>query len=160
MTSPGRSDNVRNFTLSTEIFETPNLDIYAQMACIVLHSYSSESAPPSLSEIARQGRMNTKQATKALQALVDLNILPHKVYREIIGEFADDRLSWAAKGLLVFCRKSPNTTFDELIELSSQSGEDQRSIRRALDELRRYGYLDDLPQASRLLSYLSDTGTE
>jgi len=146
------AENVRNFTLSTEVFEMPNLDIYSQMVCVLLHSYSNESVPTTLSEIARQGRMSLKQATKALQSLVDLKILQHKLFREIIGDYFDDRLSWAAKGLLVFLKNNSQTTLDELLELSSESQGDEQSLRRGLDELRRYGYLADFPGVSKVAS--------
>jgi hypothetical protein len=146
MTSQPAAENPRNFMLSTEIFEHPNLDIYAQMVCIVLRAYSAESNLPTLKDLARQGRMNPKQATRALQSLVELKILPHKLFRQIIGDFADDRLSWAAKGILAYCKDHPQIGMKELLELSSQSGDDEQSIRKALRELKRYGYLEEFTE--------------
>ncbi|WP_029423213.1 hypothetical protein [Alicyclobacillus macrosporangiidus] len=139
------------FMVSTEIFQHPGLDIYTQMVCIVLQSYKNESALPTLGDIARLGRMTTKQATGALQALVDLRILPHKIFRQIIGEFEDDRLSWTAKGLLAYCKTHPHVRLQDLVELSSKSGEDEHHIRNAIKELDRYGYLDDLPELKRVI---------
>ncbi|HUC91169.1 MAG TPA: hypothetical protein VMS09_03960 [Paenibacillus sp.] len=141
---------VRNFTVSTDIFNQPDLDIYAQMIYIVLSSSTSESSMPTLSGIAVKGRMTPKQAVKAMQSLVNLKLIPHKLFRQMIGEFQDDRLSWAAKGLLTYCRKQPTITIAELLELCDQSGEDEQSIRRALVELRDAGYLEEYPEISKL----------
>ncbi|WAH37778.1 hypothetical protein [Alicyclobacillus dauci] len=158
MSDPQSSDNVRNFTISTEIFDNPDLDIYTQMTCIVLSSYSTEQAPPSLEQISRKGRMDKTKATRALQQLVELKILSHRVFRGIIGDFSDDRLSWAAKGLLLFCKENPHATLDQFSELSSQSHDDQNSLRRALYELKRYGYLEEFPQVNQIFQE-SNQGT-
>lgn len=141
---------VRNFTVSTDIFNQPDLDIYAQMIYIVLSSSTSESSMPTLSGIAVKGRMTPKQAVKAMQSLVNLKLIPHKLFSQMIGEFQDDRLSWAAKGLLTYCKQQPTITIAELLQLSDQSGEDEQSIRRALIELRDAGYLEEYPEISRL----------
>ncbi len=145
------TENIRNFTLSTEIFHQPNLDIYAQMAYIVLRSFPGGPSLPTLSDISQLGRMSTKQATRALQRLAELKVLPHKLFRQMIGEFSDDRLSWGAKGLLTYLKEHPEAGIGELSELSSQSGEDEHSIRRALTELKRCGYLEDYPELSKLV---------
>ncbi|MEV5029949.1 hypothetical protein [Paenibacillus sp. LPE1-1-1.1] len=145
--SPG---NVRNFTVSTEIFYNPNLDIYSQMIYIVLSSSTADSASLTLDEVAKKGRMSTKLAIKAMQALVNEQLIPHKVFRKMIGEFQDDRLSWAAKGLLTYCKEHKEITLAELLALSDQSGEDEQSIRKALMELERNGYLEEFPDLSKL----------
>lgn len=139
------------FTVSREIFEHPNLDIYTQMVCIVLRCYTSEATLPTLSEIARQGRMTSKQATTALQSLVETKILPHKIFRQIVGEFADDRLSWSAKGMLAYCKKNSQISLHELVELSSQSGDDEHSVRKCIRELHHYGYLEEFPELLKLV---------
>jgi hypothetical protein len=97
--------NVRNFTVSTEIFYKPSLDIYSQMIYIVLSSSTADSTSLTIDEVAKKGRMTTKYAIKAMQALVDEQLIPHKLFRKMIGEFQDDRLSWAAKGLLTYCKE-------------------------------------------------------
>lgn len=138
-------DTARHFNLSDEIFRHPGMDIYTQMTFIILKCFSSESNIPGLSDIAKLGRMNLKQATKSLQNLVELKIVSHKVFRRMVGDFQDDRLSWAAKGLLTFCKEHPNISLNDLLELSSESGEDEHSIRKALKELSQYGYLEEYP---------------
>lgn len=143
-------DAARHFNLSDEVFHHPGMDIYTQMTFIVLKCYSSESNMPGLSDIAKLGRMSLKQATKALQQLVELRIVSHKIFRRMVGDFQDDRLSWAAKGLLTFCKENPNINLDDLVELSSESGEDEHSIRKALKELYEYGYLEEYPVWSRI----------
>ncbi|MBD2870259.1 hypothetical protein [Paenibacillus arenilitoris] len=150
MTTDAAQTQLRNFTISTEIFFKPNLDIYSQMTYIVLSSHTSDTASLSLSEVAKKGRMTTKQAIKAMQELVDEQLIPHKLFRKMIGEFQDDRLSWAAKGLLTYCKQHRNITIDELLMLSDQSGEDEHSIRKALSELARNGYLEEYPELRRL----------
>lgn len=149
MSTAKPAEGAKHFQISSEIFDHPNLDIYAQMVCIVLQYHSAESAFPTLDNISRQGRMNQKQTTRALQSLVDLKILSHKMFRQIVGEFTDDRLSWAAKGLFAYCKERPNIRFNELLELCIQSGEDEQSVRRALKELSRNGYLEELPELKR-----------
>ncbi|WP_409343583.1 hypothetical protein [Paenibacillus sp. MBLB4367] len=144
------SESTRNFTISNEIFHQPGLDIYAQMTYIVLKCYSSESHLPQVADISRLGRMNDKQTMKGLQTLVEIKLLPVKVFRQMIGDFQDDRLSWAAKGLLTFCKEHPDTNIQQLLELSSESGEDEHSIRKALKELSQFGYLEDYPEWSKL----------
>ncbi|WP_138753933.1 hypothetical protein [Paenibacillus sinopodophylli] len=142
--------NVRNFTISTEIFYNPSLDIYSQMIYIVLSSSTADTASLTLDEVAKKGRMTTKLAIKAMQSLVDEQLIPHKLFRKMIGEFQDDRLSWAAKGLLTYCKKHKEITLTELLALSDQSGEDEQSIRRAINELERNGYLEEFPELSKL----------
>ncbi|QYR21784.1 hypothetical protein KZ483_01705 [Paenibacillus sp. sptzw28] len=144
------NESARNFMLSNEIFQQPGVDIYAQMTYIVLKCYSSESYLPDLRVIAKHGRMNLKQVTKALQSLVELKILPHKIYRQMVGDFQDDRLSWAAKGLLTFCKEHPHVNLNDLLELSCESGEDEQSIRRALKELSQFGYLEEYPEWNKI----------
>lgn len=144
------SSSIRNFTVSTEIFYKPSLDIYSQMMYIVLSASIAESASLTINEVAAKGRMTPKQAIKAMQQLVDEQLIPHKVFRKMIGEFQDDRLSWAAKGLLTYCKEHRDITIAELLQLSDQSGESEQNIRRALAELDRNGYLEDYPELSRL----------
>ncbi|KIL41810.1 hypothetical protein SD70_04080 [Gordoniibacillus kamchatkensis] len=150
MSGASIDDNTRNFTLSTDIFFEPNLDIYAQMVYIVMKSYVAEASLPTVDEVARQGRMQSGQAVKALQRLADHKLLPHKVFRHMVGEFADNRLSWAAKGLLAYLANHPQIKLSELQELSNQSGEDEQSIRKALRDLHRYGYLEEYPELRKL----------
>lgn len=146
MTVEMKHNDIRNFTVSTEIFYKPELDIYSQMIYIVLSSRTSEASTLTLSEVSRKGRMPVKQAIKAMQTLVDQQLIPHKLFRQMIGEFQDDRLSWAAKGLLTYCKQHRDITLQELLALSDQSGEDEQSIRKALAELARNGYLDEYPE--------------
>ncbi|MNZ49457.1 hypothetical protein D3C78_672260 [compost metagenome] len=146
------TSGIRNFTVSTEIFFKPNLDIYSQMIYFVLSSSTVETASLSINDIAKKGRMTTKQAIKAMQLLVDEQLIPHKLFRKMIGEFQDDRLSWAAKGLLTYCKEHGNLTLQDLIQLSEQSGENEQSIRKALAELDRNGYLEEYPELSKLLN--------
>ncbi|MDQ8738196.1 hypothetical protein [Paenibacillus sp. LHD-38] len=150
MTTDIAPGNVRNFTVSTEIFYNPNLDIYSQMIYIVLSSSTADSASLTIDEVAKKGRMSTKLAIKAMQALVNEQLIPHKVFRKMIGEFQDDRLSWAAKGLLTYCKEHKDITLAGLLALSDQSGEDEQSIRKALMELERNGYLEEFPDLSKL----------
>jgi hypothetical protein len=150
MTTELSPSNVRNFTVSTEIFYNPSLDIYSQMIYIVLSSSTADSASLTIDEVAKKGRMTTKYAIKAMQALVDEQLIPHKLFRKMIGEFQDDRLSWAAKGLLTYCKEHKGITLPELLALSDQSGEDEQSIRKALMELERNGYLEEFPELSKL----------
>jgi hypothetical protein len=138
------------FTMSDDIFLQPGLDIYTQMAYIILKNFSTESNIPELSDISKLGRMDVKQTMKALQSLVELKLLSHKVFRRMVGDFRDDRLSWAAKGLLVFCKDNPQINFQDLLELASESGEDEHSIRKALNELSQYGYLEQYPEWSQI----------
>jgi DNA-binding MarR family transcriptional regulator len=138
------------FTMSDDIFLQPGLDIYTQMAYIILKNFSTESNIPELSDISKLGRMDVKQTMKALQSLVELKFLSHKVFRRMVGDFRDDRLSWAAKGLLVFCKDNPQINFQDLLELASESGEDEHSIRKALNELSQYGYLEQYPEWSQI----------
>ncbi|MGO4694572.1 hypothetical protein AB4Z50_09855 [Paenibacillus sp. 2TAB26] len=151
MTTEITPGNVRNFTVSTEIFYNQSLDIYSQMIYIVLSSSTADSASLTLDEVAKKGRMTTKLAIKAMQALVDEQLIPHKLFRKMIGEFQDDRLSWAAKGLLTYCKEHKNITLPELLALSDQSGEDEVSIRKALMELERNGYLEEFTELNKLM---------
>ncbi|WP_170067043.1 hypothetical protein [Paenibacillus castaneae] len=150
MTTETLPSYTRNFTISTEVFHKPGLDIYSQMIYIVLSSCTADSAAITLSEIAEKGRMTEKQTVKAMQLLVDEQLIPHKLFRKMIGEFQDDRLSWAAKGLLTYCKEHTNITIPELLSLSDQSGEDEHSIRKALLELERNGYLEEFPELSKI----------
>lgn len=150
MTTELTPSNVRNFTVSTEIFYNPSLDIYSQMIYIVLSSSTVDSASLTIDEVAKKGRMSTKNAIKAMQALVDEQLIPHKLFRKMIGEFQDDRLSWAAKGLLTYCKEHRGITLEELLALSDQSDEDEQSIRKAIMELEKNGYLEDFPELSKL----------
>lgn len=143
-------ENTRNFTLSTDIFHKPDLDIYSQMVYIVLSSFVAESSLPTVSEVAKLSRMQPRQTVKALQSLVEHKLLPHKAFRQMVGEFADDRISWAAKGLLTYFKNNPQIRINELLELSNQSGEDEHSIRKALRDLKRYGYLEEYPELSKM----------
>lgn len=145
MSNGQASEGTRNFTLSDDIFHQPGLDLCSQMVYIILKSFSSESNFPELSEISKLGRITDKQAMKALQDLVELKILPHKLFRRMVGDFQDDRLSWASKGLLLFCKENPHIHLHDLLELTSQSDEDEHSIRKSLRELSQYGYLDEYP---------------
>ncbi|WP_424767661.1 hypothetical protein [Paenibacillus sp. sgz302251] len=156
MTTEATASQIRNFTISTEIFFKPNLDIYSQMIYIVLSSSTADSTSLTLADVASKGRMTSKQAMKAMQALVDEQLIPHKLFRKMIGEFQDDRLSWAAKGLLTYCKEHKVTSLTELLLLSDQSGEDEQTIRRALSELSRNGYLEDLPELSRLANQAAE----
>jgi DNA-binding MarR family transcriptional regulator len=144
------NQSTRKFTMSDDIFLQPGLDIYTQMAYIILKNFSTESNIPELSDISKLGRMDVKQTMKALQSLVELELLSHKVFRRMVGDFRDDRLSWAAKGLLVFCKDNPQINFQDLLELASESGEDEHSIRKALNELSQYGYLEQYPEWSQI----------
>lgn len=152
MSSVKPAEATRNFMLSSDVFDHPSLDIYAQMVCIVLQYHTTESAVPTLDRISQQGRMTPQQASRALQNLVDFKILSHRVFRQIVGEFSDDRLSWAAKGLFTYCKSNPHIRLNELLVLCSQSGEDEQSVRRALKELDRHGYLDELSELKKAVS--------
>ncbi|GIP19405.1 hypothetical protein J40TS1_50470 [Paenibacillus montaniterrae] len=151
MTTEITPSDLRNFTVSTEIFFKPNLDIYAQMTYIVLSSSTSDAASLTIDEVAKKGRMTTKQAVKSMQTLIQEKLIPHKLFRKMIGEFQDDRLSWAAKGLLTYCKEHRNITLSELLNLSDQSSEDENSIRKALAELEMYGYFEELPELRKLV---------
>lgn len=151
MTTEITASDLRNFTVSTEIFFKPNLDIYAQMTYIVLSSSTSDAASLTIDEVAKKGRMTTKQAVKSMQTLIQEKLIPHKLFRKMIGEFQDDRLSWAAKGLLTYCKEHRNITLSELLNLSDQSSEDENSIRKALAELEMYGYFEELPELRKLV---------
>ncbi|MDF2962167.1 MAG: hypothetical protein K0S39_3902 [Paenibacillus sp.] len=135
------ANNSQPFTVS-EIFKVPGLDIYEQMVCFVLNHFINEggTAVPAVSEIAAKGRMTSQEATSALQNLVDRKIIPLKVFREIVGEYGDSRLSWAAKGLLVFLKNHEGITLDELAELSKDHRD---SLLTELRELYTLGYLED-----------------
>jgi hypothetical protein len=145
MSNGQASESTRSFTLSDEIFRIPGLDIYSQMAFIVLKSLASESAIPEVSDISRLGRMDDKQTMKGLQSLAERKVISHKLFRRMVGDFQDDRLSWAAKGLLLYCKENPETNLHDLLDLAAESGEDEHSIRKALMELSQYGYLEEYP---------------
>jgi hypothetical protein len=150
MSNEQTSEGTRNFTFSDEIFRQPGLDIYSQMTYIILKSFASDSNIPELSDISKLGRMDDKQSLKAMQKLVELKILSDKLFRRMVGDFKDDRLSWAAKGLLVFCKENPKISLQDLLELASDSGEDEHSVRKALKELSQYGYLEEYPEWRRI----------
>lgn len=151
MSNGQATESARHFTISDDIFRQPGLDIYSQMTCIILKGFSSESGLPELSEIAKLGRMNVKQVTKSLQSLVELKILPHKLFVRMVGSFQDDRLSWASKGLLLYCKEHPQVKLHDLVELTSESGEDELSIRNALRELNQHGYLEEYPEWRKIV---------
>ncbi|WP_308639406.1 hypothetical protein [Paenibacillus silvisoli] len=150
MSNEAQQSSARSFTVSSEIFSMPNLDIYAQMIYFVLSSFSSESMSVNVHELARKGRMTVKQAIKAMQDLTEQKLISHKVFRHLVGEFQDDRLSWAAKGLLTYCKEHPSITVSELLALSDQSDEDETTIRKALLELKHAGYFDDYPELRKI----------
>jgi hypothetical protein len=152
MSSPQPATTVVNTVqVRKDIFDIPNLDIYTQMTYIVLSMYTSSNSQslPTVNELARKGRMNNKQVTHSLQTLVELKMLSHKIFREIIGDFGDDRLSWAAKGLLAYYKNNPNVELNQLYELSGQSKDDEQSIRAAIQELKRFGYIDEHASISK-----------
>ncbi|REE94565.1 hypothetical protein A8990_101361 [Paenibacillus taihuensis] len=140
----------RSFTVSSEIFTNPHLDIYSQMIYIVLSSSAADSMSLTLTDMSRKGRMTVKQVIKAMQDLADHKLISHKMFKHLIGEFNDDRLSWSAKGLLTYCKANPNVSLDELLAKSDQSSEDEQSVKRALQELKQSGYLDDFPDLKRI----------
>ncbi|MFC5450593.1 hypothetical protein [Paenibacillus aestuarii] len=150
MSSEQVNESTRGYTHYEEIFRQPDLDIYTQMAYIVLKSTTSETHIPELKNISKLGRMSDKQMIKALQNLVELKILSNKFYRRMVGDFMDDRLSWAAKGLFLFCKDNPNIDLEELLEMACESGEDHQSIRKSLKELSDCGYLEEYPAWKRL----------
>ncbi|UUZ84076.1 hypothetical protein LJK88_10140 [Paenibacillus sp. P26] len=119
-----------------EILKVPDLNIYEQMICIVLSTYITEppSAPPSVSVLAGQGRMSFNEANEALQSLVERKILPHRIFREIVGDFGDNRLSWAAKGPLVFLQNHPRLSLDEPLQFSK---DDSHTVLSGLQDLKR-----------------------
>jgi len=147
---PNSPSQKSHFTLSADIFSQPELDIHSQMMYIVMSSYIAESTRPGLPELAQRGRMNEKEATGALQRLAELQLIPHRVFRQLVGEFRDDRLSWAAKGLLLYVKEHSVAGIGQLLELCGRSGEDEQSVRRALGELKRAGYLEEHPELERL----------
>jgi hypothetical protein len=151
LNSIAHSGGTRQFSVS-EIMQVPGLDIYEQMVCIVLSTFIQEASAsiPDMKEIANLGRMSSRETTQALQNLVERGILPHKVFREIVGDFRDSRLSWAAKGLLVFMEKHPKIDLDELLELS---GDDKMTILQGLRDLKDFGYLEE--ECKRLLASAS-----
>ncbi|MFD0674654.1 hypothetical protein [Cohnella sp. GCM10027633] len=140
------AEGARTITLSDDIFRQPGLDIYSQMVYIILRSTSTDSNIPELSTIAKLGRMSDKQAVKALQHLAELKIVSAKLFRRMVGDFHDDRLSWAAKGLYAYCKNNPHISWHDLLELAGQSGEDEHRVRAALKELNKHGYLDEYPE--------------
>lgn len=147
------NDQARMITISEDIFHHPGLDIYSQMVYIVLKGQlTSESDTPEVSEVSKLGRMSEKQAIKGLQKLVEVKILPNKLYRRMVGDFRDDRLSWAAKGLLHFCKVHPTIDMETLLEMTGESGDDEQNVRKALRELSECGYLEEYPAWSRLVS--------
>jgi hypothetical protein len=128
------------FTIS-EIFKVPNLDVYEQMVCLVLNNFINNGTyQPTVAEVANKGRMSSKEATQALQNLVEKKIIPLKVFREILGDYGDSRLSWAAKGLLLYLKQHEGNTLSDLLEITM---EDTDNILMELKELQRLGYLDD-----------------
>lgn len=147
------NDTARMITISEDIFQHPGLDIYSQMVYIVLRGYlTSEADAPEVSDVSKLGRMSEKQAIKALQKLVEAKILPNKLYRRMVGDFRDDRLTWAAKGLLHYCKSHPAIDMQTLLELVDESGEEEHDVRKALRELNQYGYLEEYPAWRRLVN--------
>jgi hypothetical protein len=130
----------RTFSVNAELFEISGINTYELMIGIILSSFTNDPIPPNVDEIAQLGRMNTKQTTAALQGLLEKGILPDKVFRRILGEYGDPRLSWAAKGLLSYLKNNPQI---DLSELAEKSIDDETSVRYELEELKRYGYLDE-----------------
>ncbi|SEO94135.1 hypothetical protein [Paenibacillus sp. OV219] len=150
MATESAATAARSFTVSTEVFTNPHLDIYSQMIYIVLSSSAADSMSLSLSDMASKGRMSVKQVIKATRDLSDHKLISHKMFKHLVGEFNDDRLSWAAKGLLTYFKANPNTSLEELIALSDQSSQDENSVILALQELKHSGYLDDYPELKRI----------
>lgn len=141
MTSLPQANPTRHFSIQ-EILKVPDLDIYQQMVCMVLSTYINTAASgiPSIADIAVQGRMSIKETTTALQQLAEQKVLPHKVFRDIVGDFGDNRLSWAAKGLLLYIQEHPHATLQELLDMSMN---DKEVICQELEHLRRYGYFSE-----------------
>lgn len=128
------------FTIS-EIFKVPDLDIYEQMVCLVLnHCVNNGTSLPTVAEVAGKGRMSSKEVAQALQNLVEKKIIPLRVFRDILGDYGDSRLSWAAKGLLLYLKQHEGNSLSELFEVSK---DDTDNILMELKELHRLGYLDD-----------------
>lgn len=141
MTTLPQANPTRHFSIQ-EILKVPDLDIYQQMVCMILSTYVSTAASsiPSVEEISAHGRMSFKEATTALQQLAEQKVLPHKVFRNIVGDFGDNRLSWAAKGLLLYLQEHPRATLNELLDMSMN---DKDVICQELEYLRRYGYIGE-----------------
>jgi hypothetical protein len=93
--------------------------------------------------------MSTKQVIKALQHLLEEKLIPLKLFRQLIDEFHDDRLSWSAKGLLTYCKKHAVSSLDELIAMCNQTDESEQSVKKALSELKTHGYLEEFPELSK-----------
>ncbi|PZE20513.1 hypothetical protein [Paenibacillus xerothermodurans] len=130
----------QSFTIS-EIFKVPELDIYQQMVCFVLNNViqAGSPTPPTVTEVAAKGRMSVQDATTALQSLSEKKLIPFKVFRDIVGDYGDRRLSWAAKGLLLYLNSHPGATVDEMVELSNN---DRDALQAELKELQKLGYLE------------------
>ncbi|MDB5083710.1 MAG: hypothetical protein JWN30_596 [Bacilli bacterium] len=134
----------RMIAFPADLFEFPDLTLQEQMVSIILSGTANDQSPPKIAEISRRGRMSSKHVMTALQGIAEKKILPHKVFRTIVGEFGDDRLSWAAKGMLTYLKNNSGVKMQDLIELAEKSSDDERMIRNVLDELRNYGYLEDV----------------
>ncbi|NOU92585.1 hypothetical protein GC093_04990 [Paenibacillus sp. LMG 31456] len=128
------------FTIS-EILKVPGLDVYEQMVCFVLNNLINDgNSLPTVAEVASKGRMSSKEATQAMQNLVEKKIIPLRVFREMVGNYGDSRLSWAAKGLLLYLKQHEGNTLSDLLEVSK---DDTDNILIELKELHRLGYLED-----------------
>ncbi|MFE5318067.1 hypothetical protein ACFQ88_05060 [Paenibacillus sp. NPDC056579] len=142
MSNVSHANHPQPFTIS-EIFKVPELNVYEQMVCIVLSSMlQSGASHPTVADIAGIGRMSSKQTSEALQSLVEKRVIPLRVFRDILGDYGDSRLSWAAKGMLVYLKQHEGNTLSDLYEVSN---DDADHIMMELKELQRFGYLDEHP---------------
>lgn len=145
MTTDTVTTSKRTISVNVELFDVPGLNTYELMVGILLSAFTNPSAVPSVNEIAGLGRMTVKQTTTSLQGLLDKGILPSKVFRRILGEYGDPRLSWAAKGLLSYMKNNPEL---QISDLSDQSLDDEALIRRELEQLKKYGYFEEAEEIS------------
>jgi len=65
----------------------------------------------------------------------DFTVIPNRLLR-------DDAMSYRARGLLAYLLSQPEDWQISSSRLAIESGEGRDAIRRALDELRRAGYLE------------------
>lgn len=71
-------DDLRVFVVPVEILDVPDIDIYEQMAYIVLRSFANardNSAFPSYETIAKLGRMSRRKAIDAVNKLIDKGLV-------------------------------------------------------------------------------------
>lgn len=71
-------DDLRVFVVPVEILDFPDIDIYEQMAYIVLRSFANardNSAFPSYETIAKLGRMSRRKAIDAVSSLIEKGLL-------------------------------------------------------------------------------------